>query len=179
MVLCLQNVRTSESCRKEKNWIESAQGGDFFSLSKWEKSTLFWLFPIKNVMEIRHFLCKILMKMKIKFANEIPAWPWLHWVPTSCGAVSGTIFPPAQVWELSGAALGCSSSETPHKILLSREGALLIANLFPMNNSTSSCHCLATRLWHTPHSILSLTPPNGEGKGRTRVPNPWPGTFPV
>lgn len=179
MVLCLQNVRTSESCRKEKNWIESAQGGDFFSLSKWEKSTLFWLFPIKNVMEMRHFLCKTLMKMKIKFANEIPAWPWLHWVPPSCGAVSGTSFPSAQVWEFSGAALGSSSSETPHKIFLSWEGALLIANLFPMNNSTSSCHCLATRLWHTPHSVLSLTPPNREGKGRTRVPSPWPGTFPV
>lgn len=114
----------------------------------------------------------MLWKSAISFARFW--WKWkshlLMKYQTVVGLFVVPAFPQHGSVEFTGAALG---SEIPHKILLSRPGALLIANLFPMNNSTTSCHCSATRLSHTPHSVSSLTPPNGAGKGSTGVPKAW------
>lgn len=102
-------------------------------------------------MEISDFLCKISMKVQIPFANEIPAC-------SGCLPVVGLFlvpaFPQHRSLEFTGAALGSSSPEIPHKILLSWEGALLTADLFPMNNSTTSCHCCGTHHTRFCHGYL-------------------------
>lgn len=90
-------------------------------------------------------------------ACKFRAWSWYQF-PLSRSLLS--------YWSCSWSTQGSISWEIPHRVFLSREGAVLIPNVFPMNNSTTSCHCFATRSCHTPHLILSSKPRNWRWKER-------------